>query len=243
MDKMLIERCIKVKLKEKIIGALSILILSIIFLVARYIINHNKEEEYKEVFLDEQQYFQSQNSKGNGENENTENKDSNKDSNKKDSENQENINDNKIVVDIKGAVKAPKEYELKAGSRVRDLIEIAGGLTPEADEEKIYFSKILEDEQCIKIYKIGEEVLDSEIEVEEQQEKDTGAVDSKGKININKATVDELMTIPGIGQVKAQSIVDYRNENGKFNSVDELTNITGIGVKTLEKLRDKVDIK
>jgi len=243
MDKMLIERCIKVKLKEKIIGALSILILSIIFLVAGYIINHNKEEEYKEVFLDEQQYFQSQNSKGNGENENTENKDSNKDSNKKDSENQENINDNKIVVDIKGAVKAPKEYELKAGSRVRDLIEIAGGLTPEADEEKIYFSKILEDEQCIKIYKIGEEVLDSEIEVEEQQEKDTGAVDSKGKININKATVDELMTIPGIGQVKAQSIVDYRNENGKFKSVDELTNITGIGVKTLEKLRDKVDIK
>ncbi len=227
------------KLKEKIIGALSILILSVIFLVAGYIINHNKEEEYKEVFLDEQQYFQSQNSKGNGENENTENKDSNK----KDSENQENINDNKIVVDIKGAVKAPKEYELKAGSRVRDLIEIAGGLTPEADEEKIYFSKILEDEQCIKIYKIGEEVLDSEIEVEEQQEKDTGAVDSKGKININKATVDELMTIPGIGQVKAQSIVDYRNENGKFNSVDELTNITGIGVKTLEKLRDKVDIK
>lgn len=239
MDKMLIERCIKVKLKEKIIGALSILILSIIFLVAGYIINHNKEEEYKEVFLDEQQYFQGQNSKGNGENENTENKSSNN----KDSENQENINGSKIVVDIKGAVKAPKEYELEAGSRVRDLIEIAGGLTPEADEEKIYFSKILEDEQCIKIYKIGEEVLDSEIEAEGQQEKGTGAIDSKGKININKATVDELMTIPGIGQVKAQSIVDYRNENGKFNSIDELTNITGIGVKTLEKLRDKVDIK
>ncbi len=239
MDKMLIERCIKVKLKEKIIGALSILILSIIFLVAGYIINHNKEEEYKEVFLDEQHYFQGQNSKGNGENENTENKSSNN----KDSENQENINGSKIVVDIKGAVKAPKEYELQAGSRVRDLIEIAGGLTPEADEEKIYFSKILEDEQCIKIYKIGEEVLDSEIEAEGQQEKGTGAIDSKGKININKATVDELMTIPGIGQVKAQSIVDYRNENGKFNSIDELTNITGIGVKTLEKLRDKVDIK
>ncbi|WP_346895445.1 helix-hairpin-helix domain-containing protein [Clostridium sp. UBA7503] len=222
------------KLKEKIVGALSILILSIIFLVAGYIINNNKKEEYKEVFLDEQQYFQGQNSKGDGENENIENKDS---------ENQEKISDSKIVVDIKGAVKEPKEYELKAGSRVRDLIEIAGGLTPEADEEKIYFSKILEDEQCIKIYKIGEEVLDSEIEVEGQQEKSTEAVDSKGKININKATVDELMTIPGIGQVKAQSIVDYRNKNGKFNSVDELTNITGIGVKTLEKLRDKVDIK
>lgn len=236
MDKMLIERCIKVKFKEKIIGALSILILSIIFLVAGYIINHNKEEEYKEVFIDEQQYFQGQNSKGNGENENTENKDS-------DNKDKENINDSKIVVDIKGAVKVPKEYELNAGSRVRDLIEIAGGLTSEADEEKIYFSRILEDEQCIKIYKIGEEVLDSEIEAEGQQEKGTATVDSNGKININKATVDELMTIPGIGQVKAQSIVDYRNENGKFNSIDELTNITGIGVKTLEKLRDMVDIK
>lgn len=222
------------KLKEKIIGALSILILSIIFLVAGYIINHNKEEEYKEVFVNEQQYLQGKDHKGSGENENNENKES---------ENQENVDNGKIVVDIKGAVKNPKEYELKEGSRIRDLIEIAGGLTAEADEEKIYFSKILEDEQCIKIYKIGEEVLDSEIEAQGQQEKGTGTVDSKGIININKATVEELMTIPGIGQTKAQSIVDYRNENGKFKSVDELTNITGIGAKTLEKLRDKVDIK
>lgn len=227
------------KLKEKIIGALSILILSIIFLVAGYIINHNKEEEYKEVFVNDQQYLQGKNPKGSGENENNENNESKN----KESENQENVDNGKIVVDIKGAVKNPKEYELKEGSRIRDLIEIAGGLTAEADEEKIYFSKILEDEQCIKIYKIGEEVLDSEIEAQGQQEKGTGTVDSKGMININKATVEELMTIPGIGQTKAQSIVDYRNENGKFKSVDELTNITGIGVKTLEKLRDKVDIK
>lgn len=222
------------KLKEKIIGALSILILSIIFLVAGYIINHNKEEEYKEVFVNDQQYPQGKNPKGSGENQNNGNKES---------ENQENLDNGKIVVDIKGAVKNPKEYELKEGSRIRDLIEIAGGLTAEADEEKIYFSKILEDEQCIKIYKIGEEVLDSEIEAQGQQEKSTGTVDSKGIININKATLEELMTIPGIGQAKAQSIVDYRNENGKFKSVDELTNITGIGAKTLEKLRDKVDIK
>lgn len=236
---MLIGRCIKVKLKEKIIGALSILILSIIFLVAGYIINHNKEEEYKEVFVNEQQYLQGKDSKGSGENKNNENKESEN----KESKNQENVDNGKIVVDIKGAVKNPKEYELNEGSRIRDLIEIAGGLTAEADEEKIYFSKILEDEQCIKIYKIGEEVLDSEIEAQGQQEKGTGTVDSKGMININKATVEELMTIPGIGQTKAQSIVDYRNENGKFKSVDELTNITGIGAKTLEKLRDKVDIK
>ena len=94
----------------------------------------------------------------------------NKESENKDSENQENEDNGKIVVDIKGDVKNPREYELKEGSRIRDLIDIAGGLTAEADKERIYFSKILEDEQCIKIYKIGEEVEELEREAQGQQE-------------------------------------------------------------------------
>lgn len=206
------------KMKEKIIGMLSILILSIIFLVAGYIINSNKEEKYEEVFVNQEESFnevdsvEDKESSGGGE---------------------------VIVVDIKGAVKNPRDYELKEGSRIRDLIDVAGGLTEEADKDRIYFSKILEDEQCIKIYKIGEIAEEQEVEGTES----VGDTGSNGKININKATVEQLMTVPGIGQVKAQSIIDYRNENGKFKSVDELTNITGIGAKTLEKLRDKVDIK
>jgi len=227
----------KVKIKEKIIGALSILILSIIFLVAGYMINRNNEKPYEDVFINEEESL-----KGTASSENQENIDSGNKQNA-DSANEKSIENDNIVVDIKGAVKNPKEYKLKSGSRIRDLIQMAGGLTEEANEEKIYFSKILEDEQCIKIYKIGEEVEDLEMEVQEQEEKSKGSVDSKGKININKATVEELMTVPGIGQVKAQSMVDYRNDNGNFKSVDELTNISGIGVKTLEKLRDKVDIK
>lgn len=234
MDKILMERCIKMKMKEKIIGTLSILILSIIFLVAGYMMNRNKEEAYEEVFINEEESLKKLNSSEDGKNNNSENNDS---------ESQGNKDGDKIVVDIKGEVKNPREYELKEGSRVRDLIDMAGGLTEEADKERIYFSKVLEDEQCIKIYKIGEDAEELEMEVQGQQENGLKTVDSKGKININKATVEELMTVPGIGKVKAQSIIDYRNENGKFKSVDELTNITGIGAKTLEKLRDKVDIK
>jgi competence protein ComEA len=234
LDKILMERCIKMKMKEKIIGTLSILILSIIFLVAGYMMNRNKEEAYEEVFINEEESLKKLNSSEDGKNNNSENNDS---------ESQGNKDGDKIVVDIKGEVKNPREYELKEGSRVRDLIDMAGGLTEEADKERIYFSKVLEDEQCIKIYKIGEDAEELEMEVQGQQENGLKTVDSKGKININKAMVEELMTVPGIGKVKAQSIIDYRNENGKFKSVDELTNITGIGAKTLEKLRDKVDIK
>lgn len=183
--------------------------------------NSSKEEEYEEVFVNKEESFSEVDS--------IENKESS-------------VGSGIIVVDIKGEVKNPREYELKEGSRIRDLIEMAGGLTEEADKDRIYFSKILEDEQCIKIYKIGE-ISEISEEPEIEGSESVGDTEPKGKLNINKATVEELMTVPGIGQVKAQSIIDYRNENGKFKSVDELTNITGIGSKTLEKLRDKVDIK
>lgn len=147
-----------------------------------------------------------------------------------------------IVADIKGAVKNPREYELEEGARIRDLIDAAGGLTSEADENRIKFSQILNDEDCIKIYSVGEEVEnESEIFSETAIVKD--GQNSSGKINLNKASSSELQTLPGIGEVKAQSIIDYRENVGIIKSVDELSNITGIGAKTVEKLRDMVDIK
>lgn len=143
-----------------------------------------------------------------------------------------------IVADIKGAVKNPREYSLPEGSRVRDLIESAGGLIENADENRIYYSKILCDEDVIKIYLKGEEE-DNIIEGSSLSEES-----SKGKtVNINKATSEELQTLPGIGKTRAESILAYREQNGKFKSVDELANIDGIGSKTLDKLRYMVDIK
>ncbi len=222
------------KMKEKIIGSAAILVLSIVFLVFGYLSRDNREEDYQ-VFTQSEEVT--------NEVDKTKLKEEVGGEVKKEGA-VESIVKSTIVVDIKGAVKNPREYELEAGTRVRDLIEIAGGLSEGADEERIYFSKLLEDEQCIKIYKIGE-VTDVEFEEEITNNSNNSENESatKKKININSATVEELKTLSGIGEVRAKSIVDYRESNGKFNSIDDLANITGIGLKTIEKLRDMVDIK
>lgn len=205
------------KRKEKIVGALAILVISIIALTVGYFSRSSVEDE--EVFVPLERTIEEV----------------------ADTDTKEKVSET-IVVDIKGAIKNPKEYTLKVGARVRDLIEMAGGLTEEADENKIYYSKILKDEECIRIFKIGEEVE----EVQGDQIASEGAstnVKSSGKLNINKASLEELQTLPGIGEVRAKSIIEYREAQGGFKSVEELGNISGIGAKTLEKLRDKVDIK
>lgn len=211
------------KSREKLIGTIAILILSIVFLVVGYFSTKNKEEAFEQVFMDS---YEPENNSLNT-NEMTEVKEEIAQSKKT------------IIVDIKGAVKNPREYELNEGARVRDLIEAAGGLLKDADEEKIKFSKILKDEDFIKIYKIGEVEEESEVFLEEEAgDKDA----SSKKININKASLTELQSLPGIGEVKAQSIIEYRESSGGFKSIEDLTNITGIGAKTLDKLRDLIDI-
>lgn len=220
------------KLKEKIVGSVTILVLSIVFLMFGYFSNKDKQDDFEEVFSQGEETLGSIN-EGN----NTESK-------KLETKNNEFNNESEtqsIVVDIKGAVKNPKEYELKQGARIRDLIDAAGGLKDSADQNKIRFSQVLNDEDCIKIYEVGEVAEDSNIYIEEAG--GSSSQNSSGKINLNKATLTELQTLPGIGEVKAQSIIDYRDSSGGFKAVDELTNITGIGSKTVDKLRDMVDIK
>ena len=216
--------------KEKIIGAIVLLIISFIALGFGYYKSNRKSDLSEEMFVNIDEYKNE-----NKENDNKNFKDNEVNSEKIDNSEKEKIT---IVVDIKGAVKNPKEYELKEGSRVRDLINLAGGLTEDADENKIYYSKVLSDEDCIRVYKIGE----TEDGTVASEEKSSG-VNKNGIININKATMEELQTLPGIGEVKAKNIITYREEKGSFKSVDELSNIDGIGVKTVDKLRDMVDIK
>lgn len=221
--------------KEKIIGAVVLLIISFIALGLGYYKSNRKNNLSEEMFVNIDEY---KNENQNKESDNKNLKDNEVDSRKVDNDEKEK---NTIVVDIKGAVKNPKEYELKEGSRVRDLINLAGGLTEDADEDKIYYSKVLSDEDCIRVYKIGE-VDENEGGTVASEEKSSG-VNKNGIININKATMEELQTLPGIGEVKAKNIIAYREEKGSFKSVDELSNIDGIGVKTVDKLRDMVDIK
>lgn len=148
-----------------------------------------------------------------------------------------NLNKNKIVAEIKGEVVKPDVYTLNEGSIIRDLIEAAGGLTPEADISNINRAKELSNHELIIIKNINDEVSQEEVENEIQSiEADDG------KININTADINKLKEIPGIGDVKANSIIIYRESNGNFKSIEDLKNVDGIGEKTFEKIKNNIKI-
>ena len=151
-------------------------------------------------------------------------------------ENVVNNTTNKIIVEIKGEVKNPDVYEIDDGSIIRDLINMAGGLTEEANIDGINRAEKLRANQLIVIPN-----KDSTNNIIISNSVSTGD-SSEGIININTATLSELQNINGIGEVKAQSIIDYREKNGGFKSIEEIKNVDGIGSKTFEKIKDQISI-
>jgi competence protein ComEA len=142
----------------------------------------------------------------------------------------------KIIVDVKGQVKMPGVYQSSHGERVIDVINRSGGLTENADESQVNFAEHVQDAMVIYIPAKGEDGLAVP----------SGSVtqnDSSDKININKANETQLQEIPGIGPAKASAIIEYRELNGSFKSIDDIKNITGIGDKTFEKLKDSISVK
>ncbi|WP_239421754.1 helix-hairpin-helix domain-containing protein [Bacillus sp. CGMCC 1.16541] len=144
-----------------------------------------------------------------------------------------------IIVDVKGAVKVPGVYELEAESRVQDVIMSAGGLLESADSKQINFAMKLQDEMVVYV-PIEGEVTDTPVLTTNVVESHSN--DQSKLININTATEQELQTLNGIGPSKAASIVSYREENGLFKSIEELTNVSGIGEKSFEQLKDQVTV-
>ena len=148
----------------------------------------------------------------------------------------------KIYVDLKGAVKHPGVYALDQGSRVFDLLEMAGGLTEEAAERALNQAQLLVDQQSLYVPTMEE----WEAESQGPQANLVGSQDplvsspNSGKVNINQADLAQLETLPGIGAKKAQAIIDYRTANGSFHSLEDLGKVKGIGPKMLEKLKDLV---
>ena len=142
-----------------------------------------------------------------------------------------------ITVDVKGAVKAPGIYDLPVGSRVNDAVQKAGGLTEQADSKSLNLAQKVSDEALVYVPTKGEESA--------SQHTGSGAPSSTSKekkVNLNKASLEELKQVKGLGGKRAQDIIDHRETNGKFKSVDELKKVSGIGAKTIEKLKDYVTV-
>ncbi|WP_343221422.1 MULTISPECIES: helix-hairpin-helix domain-containing protein [Ornithinibacillus] len=135
-----------------------------------------------------------------------------------------------VVVDIKGEVQNPGVYEIKESSRVRDVVLLAGGFTNSADQNLINLAQKVFDEMVILVPEIGQE---GSVNVGESE---------SAKIRINYATVEEIQKLPGIGPSKANAIVEYRDANGYFQQVEDLLSVTGIGEKTLEAIKDELQV-
>lgn len=164
-------------------------------------------------------------------------KDSSAEKEVKKEEKEESPEQDLITVDVKGAVKSPGIYDLPVGSRVHDAVQKAGGLTEEADSKSLNLAQKVSDEALVYVPTKGEEAAS------QQTGSGTPPSTSKDKkINLNKASLEELKQVKGLGGKRAQDIIDYRETNGKFKSVDELKKVSGIGAKTIEKLKDYVTV-
>ena len=139
-----------------------------------------------------------------------------------------------IFVDIKGEVKKPGVYQMKVGDRVKDALDAAGGLTDEADSQKVNLAKRLEDQMVIVVPKVGEEAEEIPAGATSKEEA------KEGKVNINTATVEELKTLKGVGEKKAEAIIEYRKKNGSFKTKEDLMKVRGIGKKLFESFEERI---
>lgn len=143
----------------------------------------------------------------------------------------------KVMVDVAGGVKTPGVYELPATSRVMDAITAAGGTLPGTDTSDINLARIIKD---------GEQVYVEPAAVPKSFVQGSAPIrvvkKKSGPININRATVGELDSLPGIGPVLASRIIDYRKANGPFISIDDLQKVSGIGSAKFAQLKSKVRV-
>lgn len=143
-----------------------------------------------------------------------------------------------IIVHISGQVNRPGVVELENGKRVIDAVELAGGLKNDADIDRINLAKKLVDEEKIYVPKIGEEVS---IELSESIAT-TSDQSQSGKVNINTCSKSDLVGLPGIGDVIADRIIEYRSTN-KFSTIEDIKNVSGIGEKKFESIKDLITVK
>lgn len=137
-----------------------------------------------------------------------------------------------VFVDVKGEVNKPGVYEFNLDARVNEVIKQAGGFTAEADQTQVNLAQKVQDEMIIVIPKAGEAA--------QADQSEDGMGMSADKIRINYATLEELENLNGIGPSKAQAIIQYREENGFFQTPEDLLEVSGIGEKTFDSFKDDI---
>ncbi|AYE34834.1 helix-hairpin-helix domain-containing protein [Clostridium septicum] len=218
---------------KKFIGILILLIISITFIFLKYDDNKNKvfKDEYmKEIFVEENiDELEKEDIPSNSE---------------VVSNNIKENNSTDVVVEIKGEVKKPDVYTLKDGSIIKDLIDIAGGITENGDISMINRADILKNHQLIIVPNINDkkEQGDGVKVIGAELQSNLNSSNTHSKVNINTADINELKTIKGIGDSKAENIIKYREVNGAFKSIDEIKQVTGIGDKIFENMKDQITI-
>lgn len=224
---------------KKVIGIIIFLFITVTVSLLTYGKNRNnvfKDKYMQNIFIDEESIsVENSNYEYLNESEKENNKVFSEDS--KENKYLQTSSNSTIVVEIKGEVMKPDVYTLSEGSIIKDLIEMAGGLTNEADISNINRAKEINNHDLIIIRNINDVNMETEIENNEVNEES-----NDGKISINNSDISKLKEIPGVGEVKANSIILYREKNNGFKSIEELKNVDGIGEKTFEKIKDSIKL-
>lgn len=139
-----------------------------------------------------------------------------------------------LYVDIKGEVYQPGVYRVRNNMRVIDAIEMAGGFSPEASIRYVNLAMKVHDEMVIYVPNVNEQAIEEKLDLYTGQNHD--------KIRINSATIEELTSLPGIGQKKAEAIIQYIEQHGPFQTMDDLVNVSGIGEKTIAAFAEIVQV-
>lgn len=136
---------------------------------------------------------------------------------------------------VTGAVRQPGLYTIKEGDRLADLIDLAGGITEEADMQAVNLAVRVKDQDHWTVPKVGESTV--------VPPRAGSVASTSGKVDINTADTELLETLPGIGETRAEAIIRYREEHGPFKRVDDIVAVPGIASATLEGLRDLVEVR
>lgn len=221
-------------LKYKKIGLISILVIVIISALILYStsgFNELNKNNNESIFVDEENIDTEENFQ-----KNTATEESKESGNKSGNT----LQNKTIIVEIKGQVVKPDVYTLDENSIINDLINMAGGVTENADLSSINRAKKLQNHEMI--YIDDKTQSDSQKEAAQSGEAAVSSSASETLVDINTATAEQLKTLNGIGDSKAKSIIEYREQNGGFKSIDEIKNVTGIGDKMFEKIKGNITV-